>query len=79
MMGLGGLALFMMGMWGMILAVAAFLVIFVAPIDITLFDGIGARLTVSAVQAAIAIVVVIALVLGLSRMKRLYVYRKLKQ
>ena len=30
--GLGGLALFMTGMWAMILAVAAFLVVFVVPI-----------------------------------------------
>lgn len=79
MMGLGGLALFMVGMWAMILAVAAFLVVFVAPIDMTLFDGKGSRLSVSAVQAAIAIVVVVALVVGLSKMKRLYVHRKLGQ
>ena len=77
MMGLAGLALFMVGMWVMVLAVAAFLVIFVVPIDLTLFAGKGSRLTVSAVQAAIAIVVVIALVLGLSRMKRVYMHRKL--
>lgn len=79
MMGLGGLALFMVAMWTMILAVAAFLVIFVAPLDMILFDGRASRLIVSAVQAAIAIVVVIALVLGLSRMKRIYIHRKLGQ
>ncbi|MEP0824264.1 MAG: hypothetical protein HRF40_02145 [Nitrososphaera sp.] len=78
-MGFGGLALFMSGMWVMILAVAAFLVIFVAPIDMLLFDGRGGRITVSAVQAAIAIAVVVALVLGLSRMKRIYMHRKLGQ
>ncbi len=78
-MGLGGLALFISGMWVMVLAVAAFLVIFVAPIDTFLFDGRGSRLTVSVVQAAIAIAVVIALVLGLSRMKRIYMRRKLGQ
>ena len=78
-MGLGGLALFMAGMWAMILAVAAFLVAFVAPIEATLFGGSGDRLAVSAVQAAIAIAAVIVLVLGLSRMKRLYVHRKLDQ
>lgn len=79
MMGLGGLALFMVAMWTMILAVAAFLVIFVAPLDMILLDGRASRLIVSAVQAAIAIVVVIALVLGLSRMKRIYIHRKLGQ
>lgn len=79
MMGLGSLALFMAGMWAMILAVAAFLVIFVAPLETNLFDGQASRLTVSAVQAAIAIAAVIVLVFGLSRMKRIYVHRKLKQ
>lgn len=77
MMGLSGLALFMAGMWVMILAVAAFLVIFVAPLEMTLLGGQASRLTVSAVQAAIAIVLVIALVLGLSKMKRVYMHRKL--
>lgn len=78
-MGLGGLVLFMTGMWTMILAVAAFLVIFVAPIETILFDGRAGRLTVSAVQAAIAIIVVIFLVFGLSRMKRIYMHKKLGQ
>ncbi|HEY3095042.1 MAG TPA: hypothetical protein VGJ42_04710 [Nitrososphaera sp.] len=78
-MGLGGLALFMAGMWAMILAVAAFLVAFVAPIDVIMFDGQASRLTVSGVQAAIAIIVVIVLVFGLSRMKRVYMRKKIKQ
>ena len=67
----------MTGMWAMILAVAAFLVIFVAPIETILFDGHAGRLAISAVQAAIAIVVVVALVFGLSRMKRVYMQKKL--
>lgn len=75
-MGLGDLALFMAGMWAMILAVAAFLLIFVAPLEAILPAG---RLVVSAVQAAIAIAAVIMLVLGLSRMKRIYMQRKLGQ
>ena len=74
-MGLGGLALFMAGMWAMVLAVAAFLVLFVAPIDAQL-QGQG-RLVISMVQAAIAFIAVIALVLGLSRMKRIYLQKKL--
>jgi len=37
------LALFVTGMWAMILAAAAFLVIFVAPIEIYLFSGQGDR------------------------------------
>lgn len=77
-MGLGSLALFMTGMWAMVLAVAAFLVAFVAPIGFYLFGSEGSRVTVSAIQATIAIVVVIALVFGLSRMKRIYLQRKLR-
>ena len=78
-MGLASLALFVSGMWIMVLAVAAFLVIFVAPIDATLFGGQGDAASISLVQAAIAIVAVIALVFGLSRMKRIYLQKKLRQ
>ena len=77
-MGLGSLALFMTGMWAMVVAVAAFLVAFVVPIGFYLFGSEGSRVTVSAIQATIAIVVVIALVFGLSRMKRIYLQRKLR-
>jgi hypothetical protein len=72
------LALFMTGMWAMILIVSAFLVIFVAPIEIYLFGGHGERLIISAVQATIAILVVIVLVLGLNRLKRIYLHKKLQ-
>lgn len=77
-MGLGSLALFMTGMWAMVLAVAAFLVAFVAPIGLYLFGSEDSSVTVSAIQATIAIVAVIALVFGLSRMKRIYLQRKLR-
>lgn len=73
------LALFMTGMWAMILAVAAFLVIFVAPIEIYLFGGHGERLSISAVQSAIAVLVVIVLVAGLSKLKRIYLHKKLQE
>lgn len=78
-MGIASLALFVTGMWAMVLAVAAFLVIFVAPIDQYVFDGQGGAASISLVQAAIAIVAVVALVFGLSRMKRIYLHKKLKQ
>jgi hypothetical protein len=78
-MALTTLALFVTGMWAMILAVAAFLVIFVAPIEIYLFGGQGERLTISAIQAAIAILIVIVLVLGLNRLKRMYLRKMLQQ
>ena len=72
------LALFMTGMWAMILAVAAFLVIFIAPIDVYLFGGHGERLAISTVQAAIAVLVVIVLVTGLNKLKRIYLHKKLQ-
>jgi hypothetical protein len=78
-MALAILALFMTGMWAMILIVAAFLVIFVAPIEIYLFGGQGERLTISAVQAAIAILIIIVLVLGLNRLKKIYLHKKLQE
>jgi hypothetical protein len=65
-------------MWAMILAVAAFLVIFIAPIDVYLFGGHGERLAISVVQAAIAVLVVIVLVAGLSKLKRIYLHKKLQ-
>lgn len=74
------LVLFMTGMWAMILAAAAFLVIFVAPLEtyLYLFGPRGGRLTISAVQAAIAILIVIVLVLVLNRLKRIYLHKKLQ-
>lgn len=78
-MGLGSLVLFMVGMWVMVLTVAAFLIVFVAPLDTTLFHGKANRIIVSIVQAAIAIIVVILLVFGLSRMKKIYLQKKLRQ
>jgi hypothetical protein len=78
-MGLAGLLLFMTGMWAMILAVAAFLVVFVAPIEMYLFGGQGEPVTTSTLQAAIAITVMSLLILGLSRLKRIYLNKKLQQ
>ncbi len=74
------LALFVIGMWAMILAAVAFLVIFVAPLEmyLYLFGPRGGRLTISAVQAAIAILVVIVVVLALNRLKRIYLHKKLQ-
>ena len=71
------LALFMTGMWAMMLAVAAFLVVFVGPLEIYLFGGHGERLVISAVQAAIAILLIIILVVGLNNLKKIYLHKKL--
>jgi len=70
-----GPALFMAGMWAMVLAVAAFLVMVVGPIDTLL--GNTSRLAISAVQAMVAIASVVALAFGLSRLKRAYLRSKL--
>jgi hypothetical protein len=78
MMRLAGLIGFITVMWIMILAVAAFLIVFVAPIDIILFRGSLDRLVTSIIQAFIAITVVIILVLGLNRMKTIYMRKKLQ-
>jgi cellulose synthase/poly-beta-1,6-N-acetylglucosamine synthase-like glycosyltransferase len=80
-MALTTLALLMTGMWAMILAAAAFLVIFVAPLEtyIYLFGPRGGRLTISAVQAVIAILIVVALALALNRLKGIYLRRKLAE
>lgn len=76
-MGIMSLAIFVTGMWSMVLAVAAFLVIIVAPIDVYLFGEQSSTELTSLVQAAIAIGAVIALVFGLTRMKRVYLHKKL--
>ncbi|HEX2014843.1 MAG TPA: hypothetical protein VLA68_06420 [Nitrososphaera sp.] len=78
-MRIASLALFVAVMWAMILAVAAFLVLFVAPIDAHLFDSEGSPAAVSIAQAAIAFAVVAGLVFGLSRMKKIYLQKKLRQ
>jgi hypothetical protein len=58
-------------MWVMVLALAAFLVAVIAPLEA--FVGHSAsRTELSVIQAGIAVVAVIGLVLGLSRMKRVY-------
>jgi uncharacterized protein YqgC (DUF456 family) len=74
-MALTVLALFVIGMWAMILAAAAFLVIFVAPLEtyLYLFGPHGGRIAVSTAQA------VIVVVLALDKLKEIYLYKKLGQ
>jgi hypothetical protein len=78
MIRLAGLIGFITVMWIIILAIAAFLIIFVAPIDVILFRGSLDRLATSIIQAFIAITVVIILVLGLNKMKTIYMRKKLQ-
>ena len=62
----------------MVLAVCSFLVIFVAPIELTFLDEPYYRLIISLIQAFMAITAVIVLVLALSKLKKLYIRRQLK-
>jgi hypothetical protein len=62
----------------MVLAVCSFLIIFVAPIELTFLDEPYDRLIISLIQAFMAIMAVIVLVLALSKLKKLYIRRQLK-
>jgi hypothetical protein len=63
-------------MWTIVLSACGFLIIFVAPLDALL--GIHNRIITSMIQALIAILLVIGLVMVLDRFKKLYTLRKLK-
>ena len=77
-MRLTGLLGFITVMWVMILAITAFLLNFVAPIDFVLFGNGLDRLIVSLMQASIAIIIVMILVWGLNKMKEIYMQKKLQ-
>lgn len=70
-----GLAFLITGMWAMLLAIAAFLVLVVAPLE-SVTDDLP-RMAVSAIQAVTAVAAVVLFVFALSRLKRAYVNRKL--
>jgi len=71
-----GLFGFIVVMWTIVLAACGFLIIFVAPLDSLL--GIHNRPITSLIQALIAILLVVGLVMVLDRIKKLYTLRKLK-
>lgn len=77
-MRLTGLLGFITVMWVMILAITAFLLNIVAPIDFVLFRNGLDRLIVSLMQASIAIIIVMILVWGLNKMKEIYMQKKLQ-
>jgi hypothetical protein len=62
----------------MVLAVCAFLIIFVAPIHITFLGDPFDRLIISLIQAFIAVLTVIALAFALSKLKKMYMQRLLR-
>ena len=77
-MRLTGLLGFITVMWVMILAITAFLINFVAPIDFVLFRNGLDRLIISLTKASIAIIIIMILVWGLNKMKKIYMQKKLQ-
>ncbi len=59
-------------MWFMIIAVSLFLIVVVAPLHISIFHNLMDRLITSAVQAILAIGIVVILIIVLSKMKCRY-------
>ncbi|MFB5600432.1 MAG: hypothetical protein ACE5SW_09430 [Nitrososphaeraceae archaeon] len=62
--------------WCIILAIAFFLVIFVAPIEIVIFNTRMDLYITSIVQAVTAIVIVLILIIILNYLKRKYLKKK---
>lgn len=65
-------------MWIIILAIAAFLVIFVAPINLVVFHNRTDLYLTSIVQGVIAVLVVLLLIITLSILKKKFLQKKLK-
>jgi hypothetical protein len=63
--------------WCTLLAISAFLVIFIAPIDIVIFNNRLDLYITSVLQATIAITIVLVLIVFLNYLKRLYIQKKL--
>jgi hypothetical protein len=72
------LLLFVSLVWGMVLAVCAFLIIFVAPIHSTFLGDPFDRLIISLIQVFIAVLTVIVLAFALSKLKKMYMQRQLR-
>jgi uncharacterized membrane protein len=62
--------------WGIILTISFFLVIFVAPIEIVIFNTRMDLYITSIVQAITAIVIVLILIIVLNYLKRKYLKKK---
>jgi hypothetical protein len=63
--------------WCTLLAISAFLVIFIAPIDIVIFNNRLDLYITSIIQATIAITIVLILIVFLNYLKKLYIQTKL--
>jgi len=71
-----GLMGFIVVMWTIVLSACGFLIAFVGLLDSLL--SINNRITTSLIQALIAVILVVGLVMVLDRIKKLYTMRKLK-
>ncbi|HEU5461780.1 MAG TPA: hypothetical protein VFU79_05865 [Nitrososphaeraceae archaeon] len=63
--------------WVTLLGISAFLVIFIAPIDIVIFNDRKDLYLTSILQATIAILIVLMLIVFLNYLKKLYIQKKL--
>ena len=63
--------------WCTLLVISAFLVIFIAPIDIVIFNNRLDLYITSILQATIAITIVLILIVFLNYLKKLYIQKKL--
>ena len=63
--------------WCTLLAISAFLVIFIAPIDIVIFNNRLDLYITSILQATIAITIVLILIVFLNYLQKLYIQKKL--
>ena len=63
--------------WCTLLAISAFLVIFIAPIDTVIFNNRLDLYITSILQATIAITIVLMLIAFLNYLKKLYIQKKL--
>jgi hypothetical protein len=63
--------------WCTLLAISAFLVIFIAPINIVIFNNRLDLYITSIIQATIAVTIVLILIVLLNYLKRLYIQKKL--
>lgn len=75
-----GLMEFITVMWLMILTAAAFLIIFVAPIDsiVLRMTSNNDRWIISIIQASVTMVIIVILVLALNKMKKVYLQKRIR-
>jgi len=75
-----GLMEFITVMWLMILTAAAFLIIFVAPIDsiVLRMTSNNDRWIISIIQASVTMAIIVILVLALNKMKKVYLQKRIR-